>query len=88
MCDVISVVAEFMLSVVLPMHGPTLAVPSVMCDVISVAAEFKVNTPDLRGVSAFSVWTQLTVSTGKKSDHPRRNAIGHTHDSASSGAKA
>jgi hypothetical protein len=32
---------------------------------------------------AFSVWTEFTVPTGKRT--PERNAIGHTHGSASSG---
>jgi hypothetical protein len=37
---------------------------------------------------AFSVWTQLTVLTGKEECTPERTAIGHAHGSASSGAKA
>jgi hypothetical protein len=37
---------------------------------------------------AFSVWTQFTVPTGERQWTPERNGSGHTHGSASSGAKA
>jgi hypothetical protein len=37
--------------------------------------------------TAFSVWTQCTVPIGKRQWVLERNAIGHTHGSASSAAK-
>ena len=43
--------------------------------------------PSPRQCSAFSVWTQYTVPTGKRQRTPERKAISHTHSSASSGAK-
>jgi hypothetical protein len=90
MCDVISVAAEFMLSVVLPMHVPTLAVPSVMCDVISVATEFMLSVvlPMHGPTLAVPSVCGRNSQSGKRQWTPGRNAIGHTHGSASSGAKA
>jgi hypothetical protein len=38
----------------------------------------------LAGCSSFSIWTEFAVPTGKRSETPERNAIGHMHARASS----
>jgi hypothetical protein len=94
-CDVINVVAEFM---VRSSHQgsarlwQTLDGPSVLRDVISVVAEFMVRRSSSGPMERpFRVWTQFTASTGKRMntrEASERNVVGRTHGSASHGAKA
>jgi hypothetical protein len=66
-CVTPSVLWQFMVMCV-----STLAMLRV-CDVISVVAEFVVVCFSTLAMlrDTFSIWTQFTVSTGKRSEHPR-----------------
>jgi hypothetical protein len=80
-CDVISAVAEFMVSCLQCVVIKTLQ----CCGVTSAATESMVSCLQCASADTFSVAIQFTVSTGARDVHPKRHAISlnRTHARAS-----